>query len=171
LTFEDFELNLKLFEAVQSLRRPLLDAFFYYFAFLGSGWVLLVLLPLLYRFRRKKLKPLLTALLLETAAVVALKELLNQPRPPVLFKNLEPLFDLKWRSFPSGDAAMAFTIAVVLSEGERPLVKVLLYAYAFLIAFERVYAGVHFPLDVLAGALIGATIGKLTLLIYNKWGR
>jgi len=171
LSVEELPLNFELFLLLQKLRHPALDELFRYLSLLGSGWAVLPLAVWTYFYRRRKLLPLLTALLLETLAVTALKSLIHAPRPPVYFPELEPLFNLRWRSFPSGDAAMAFTVACVMAEGESRKVKLLWCLYALTVAFGRVYAGVHFPLDVAAGALLGVTIGKLTIYLYNKRGR
>ncbi len=168
MIIEDFSLNTELFRIVNSARSPLLDTFFYYFSFLGSGWVILPLLLFLYFRARDRIKPLLSALALETAIVLLLKTFLNQPRPASLLEDVNLMFPLYWRSFPSGDTAMAFTIASVLSHRSPLWLRILLYAYAALIGYGRIYAGVHFPLDVLAGALIGIGSGKLTLYLYNR---
>jgi len=69
-------------------------------------------------------------------------------------------------SFPSSHAAFAWALAVVLSVKE-PRWRWGLYVFASLISFSRVYLGVHFPIDVVAGAFIGWGIGRLFLFIVN----
>jgi undecaprenyl-diphosphatase len=61
-------------------------------------------------------------------------------------------------SFPSGHAASSFACATVLA-AFAPALRVPLFLLAAAIAWSRVYVGVHFPLDVLAGALWGVAIG------------
>jgi membrane-associated phospholipid phosphatase len=66
-------------------------------------------------------------------------------------------------SFPSGHAGTAFAMATVLlgwARALRPawrrrLVRASIASLAVLVALQRVYAGAHFPLDVLAGAVVG----------------
>ncbi|MDP9285952.1 MAG: phosphatase PAP2 family protein [Actinomycetota bacterium] len=61
-------------------------------------------------------------------------------------------------SFPAGHAATAFAGAVVLSVVAPRLAPAFL-GLAVLIAISRVYVGVHYPTDVLAGAVLGALVG------------
>lgn len=63
-------------------------------------------------------------------------------------------------SFPSGHATIAFAMAVILSHKE-PRFGWLFYTLAVLIALSRVYLGVHYPLDVFFGALLGWGIGRI----------
>lgn len=58
------------------------------------------------------------------------------------------------RSFPSGHASMACAGAYALAR-VWPEARMVLWTLAALIGFSRIYVGVHYPLDVLAGALIG----------------
>lgn len=82
-----------------------------------------------------------------------LKPLIARPRPTNLLSDF---------SFPSGHATIAFAMAVVLSAYE-PKFRWLFYALAVCISFSRIYIGVHYPLDVLSGALLGWGIGVLML--------
>lgn len=61
-------------------------------------------------------------------------------------------------SFPSGHAATSFACAALLAAVE-PRLRIPLYVLAALIAFSRLEAGVHFPLDVLAGSVLGLVLG------------
>jgi undecaprenyl-diphosphatase len=72
-------------------------------------------------------------------------------------------------SFPSGHAASSFACAVVLA-AFVPRFAVAFYVLAALIAFSRLYVGVHFPLDVLAGAVLGILTGKGLLALRARLG-
>jgi undecaprenyl-diphosphatase len=61
-------------------------------------------------------------------------------------------------SFPSGHATTSFACAATLARFAPRNVVALLYLLAALISFSRVYVGVHYPLDVLAGAALGLVV-------------
>ena len=70
----------------------------------------------------------------------------------------------KW-SFPSNHAANSFAFATVLSYFyERK--KIILFLSASLIAYSRVYVGVHYPLDIIFGALTGYILSWIVLSIW-----
>jgi undecaprenyl-diphosphatase len=73
-------------------------------------------------------------------------------------------------SFPSGHAATSFACATVLSH-YAPRLRVPLFALATLIAFSRVYNGMHYPTDVLAGALLGVLTALLLLAAVRRRSR
>ena len=70
----------------------------------------------------------------------------------------------KW-SFPSNHAANSFAFATVLSYFYDKN-KIILFSIASAIAFSRVYVGVHYPMDIFFGGLIGYTISWVILSIW-----
>jgi undecaprenyl-diphosphatase len=98
------------------------------------------------------------AILLAESMSGALKLWVERDRPPVSRPVPEPLLEApSTYSFPSGHATVAFACATVLSLAV-PRLRWPLFALAALIAFSRVYVGVHYPGDVLAGAALGILI-------------
>jgi undecaprenyl-diphosphatase len=65
-------------------------------------------------------------------------------------------------SFPSGHTATSFACATVLC-ALAPRFRVAFVALAAAIAYSRLYDGVHYPLDVLAGAVLGTLVGATAL--------
>lgn len=74
-------------------------------------------------------------------------------------------------SFPSSHATNHFAIAVflicVFYSRWKPILPIGLF-WAFIISFAQVYVGVHYPIDVTTGALLGITIGFLCSKIFKK---
>jgi undecaprenyl-diphosphatase len=70
-------------------------------------------------------------------------------------------------SFPSTHATFAFAFATVIAYEKRRW-KWWVYTLAVCIALSRVYLGVHYPLDIVAGALLGWVIGRLALWMSRK---
>ena len=107
--------------------------------------------------------------LVTTGAILTLKHSFKRERPYNKLKNIkrrgkDPFIDRY--SFPSGHTAFAFSNAGLLSlrYNDKPLLIAGLYSYAFAVGFGRVYLGVHYPSDVLAGAIVGT---GSALLIYS----
>jgi membrane-associated phospholipid phosphatase len=103
---------------------------------------------------------LLTSASVWTADLVALalKQAFERPRPSVGIPQADPLLRAAGWSMPSGHAATAFAGAVALTYiWRRGWPAFFLLALA--IAYSRVYVGVHYPGDVLAGAALGAAVG------------
>ena len=74
------------------------------------------------------------------------------------------------RSFPSGHSAAAIAFATGAARWV-PAAGAPLYALATVVAYSRVHTGVHFPGDVIAGSVIGLTIGNLTAgALASRWG-
>jgi len=131
----------------------------------GGLWLLLALVG--WAARRMKAAAVwqvILALILALVVVnVAAKPLADRSRPYELDAAVRvvggrPLSS----SFPSGHTASAFAAAVALSRG-WPGGAGAWWTLAVLMALSRVYAGVHFPTDVAAGALIGYLCGCLVV--------
>ena len=87
-----------------------------------------------------------------------LKAWTDRDRPPLANPDPEPLVRLPATgSFPSGHATVAFACATVIALAV-PRLAPPLFALATLIAWSRVYVGVHYPLDALAGAALGVAL-------------
>ena len=72
-------------------------------------------------------------------------------------------------SFPSGHSASAAAFAVAVGD-LLPAHRMPLRAAASMVAFSRVYTGVHYPSDVLVGAAVGALLGRLASLTVRRLG-
>lgn len=121
--------------------------------------------------RRDPLPALLTLLAVAVAdlAATGLKLLTDRPRPYVAHPEQEPLARATLElSLPSGHAATSFAAAVVLSRFLPRWAVVPAFALAALVASSRVYVGVHYPTDVLLGALLGAAVG-FAVLSAARW--
>ena len=122
--------------------------------------------------RRLPLTFLAAAVATGAASLVAhvLKEAFDRPRPPVADPGLGSLTPLPDNpSFPSGHSATAFaaaTAVAILSPRSRPAAL----AIAAAVGLSRIYLRVHFPIDVLAGA-IGAGLGAICALAVLRFAR
>jgi undecaprenyl-diphosphatase len=87
-----------------------------------------------------------------------LRQWIGRDRPPLVYPEPRPLVHLPHSgSFPSGHASAAFASATVIACASRRL-AVPAYVLAAAIAWSRVYVGVHWPLDVIGGAVLGTLV-------------
>lgn len=99
-----------------------------------------------------------------------LKPVFNRPRPYLTYPDLrtpngkmedDPL------SFPSGHAVVSFAAATALAD-YNPSLALGAYGLAALISYSRMYNGLHYPSDLVAGALLGVGVGKFTRWSLNQ---
>ncbi len=171
------------------LSNPLFDAFMPFITDRAVPLLIPVLLFIFWQDRKKALIALilsLTALALSDGLSNILKHHFERPRP---FVSMTDILVLAGRgksfSMPSAHAANTTSVATVLiymlsrlrstraslSSSASSLVTVLsgyLVVVAFTIAFSRVYIGVHYPSDVLAGMATGILTGLFIILVFAK---
>jgi undecaprenyl-diphosphatase len=93
----------------------------------------------------------------------ALKTVVDVDRPPLHHGSPNPLVHVPAdHSFPSGHAATSFAAALILASS-APRRAWLFYVLAAAIGFSRIYVGVHYPSDVLGGALLGLLVATALL--------
>ena len=144
------------------------------------GIIAVVVLTVVYVLaRNRSLLPVAAAAVAAGAAWVlanVAKVVADRPRPyEVMADAVLRQQPAHGNSFPSSHTAVTLAIAIVLVPFlARPLAAAGI-AYAVLVGCSRVYLGVHYPLDVLAGAGIGMAVGGVTLLalrtLFRRAGR
>jgi undecaprenyl-diphosphatase len=92
------------------------------------------------------------------------KNLVDRTRPFVAHPEIDPLYVVHSSSFPAGHAATSFAGATLLSY-VAPRGTPLFVVLATAIGLSRVYDGVHYPSDVLAGAAIGVAVGGAAVAV------
>ena len=145
-----------------TLRTPALSALLCPFTKMGHAGILWIAVSLLLlipkRTRRAGILALGSMLLGFLVSNVLIKPLVGRVRPWLVVEGLTALVaERDPASFPSGHAACAFAACCAWAgEARKKWQKALLLLPAAVMAFSRLYVGVHFPSDVLVGALIGA---------------
>lgn len=163
-------LDRELFLAIHNfIRSPLIDGFALFISGVGSFGIVWFLGGLWLYFKEEMednqlfFLPILLALGSSIVLVeFVLKPLISRVRPSVAFGLLVGDTAAFGSSFPSAHATLAFAGATVLSARE-PRLKTILYVIAVLISVSRIYLGVHYPSDIIAGAVLGFGIGRIAL--------
>jgi len=100
-----------------------------------------------------------------------MRDWIGRRRPPLVYPEPKPLVHVPHSgAFPSGHAATAFACATVLACWDRRL-AVPAFVLAAAIAWSRVYVGVHWPLDVLGGAVLGVLVAIALLRLLRALRR
>jgi len=97
--------------------------------------------------------------------VQSLKRLMSRERPYKIIKQLHTFgIELRDYSFPSGHTTASFSLATTLAVN-LPKLAVIVLLLALVIGMSRIYLGVHYPTDVVAGIILGI-FASLTIHIY-----
>ena len=162
----DDKLFLKIFK---DNRRGYFKSFMKLMSRLGDGYVWAFLYFSFYMFRIKY------AILYFARAAAAvficifvflyIKSFFSRMRPYKKHDKIPIMYPPDKHSFPSGHTMVGFAIS--FSVGSYSFGSaILFYTIASLIAFSRVYVGLHYPLDVICGIVLGSVIGMLTNMAF-----
>ena len=163
--------NQSLFAVINAIGPATSDALWANVTLVGDATVGFALCLLLWRRRPDLLWAAAFVALLGTLWVHGLKPLFDSPRPPGVLGEavhvIGPAY--KAHSFPSGHATTAFAIGGLffLGIGSAPL-RVFIIALATTAALSRSVVGVHWPLDILAGAFGGWLAAVLGIYLAGK---
>ncbi|HVG92819.1 MAG TPA: phosphatase PAP2 family protein [Planctomycetota bacterium] len=181
---------LDIHRGLHALDSPMLDGYLRWTNELGSGFVLVtvvglcVALGLSFRSSLRGLAQAGLAIALSTLVTHLIKGWLDHPRPGRVFATGFADGDLvlafgtpvREQAFPSGHTATAFALALLVSAWatdirstpRRWFVRTLVFLLAGSTALARVYGGVHFPTDVISGAIVGLLCAMLALRLVRR---
>ncbi len=163
-------MDFQLLYAIQAMHSPVLDqiilALTKVMGGIGQFWLILAVILLIpKKTRRCGIAMFVSYVLVLLVGHVVLKDLIARPRPCHIDQTVALLVERPTSfSCPSTHTAWAFAAAVsVLWHNRKAGIAVLVCAV--LIGFSRMYLFVHFPTDVLFGAVLGAVLAAITCYI------
>jgi undecaprenyl-diphosphatase len=126
----------------------------------GAFVIVLFAIPLWLRGLRGATFDVLLLLGVTLVVVEAMKFLIGRPRPCDALAGVRTLATFPCSAeldpaFPSGHASRAFAVASLLAIRFRWWVRIPAVAFAILVGISRVYLGLHWPSDILGGAIVG----------------
>ena len=164
-----FDKSIVLF--VTSFRLPFLDLVFKGITYLGSFIFVLFFISSLFLWHEKKrewILPFWFGLGLAAFLTFVIKMMILRPRPEVI-GVIALVTSTTLYSFPSGHSSTAFSALPVMDIG-FPKLKYLWIIIAVLVALSRLYLGMHYLSDIIAGAVLGYYCGYLMIKLKNrKW--
>ncbi len=157
-----------LFRLINDHHNAVGDVLFGIVSGLGDGLVVALLCTLLMLFRLRPGVAALAAFAVSGLIAQLLKRMFDMPRPPAVLANVHVLGDrLTAHSFPSGHAtSCGVMVLLAFLIWKRSDWRAWAMSCLFLLAaYGRIYGGVHFPLDVIAGLAIGMG----TMWLFWQW--
>ena len=171
----------------ETVRQGWLNPLVEFYTTLGNGgllWIVLSLALLCWRPTRKVGAASLLALAIGFLALLALllgalctnvvlKNLVQRPRPYTAVEGLIPLLTSgDPNSFPSGHTCAAFAAGLAWAGTcSARWARIAAVVSAVCMGLSRLYVGVHYPSDVLAGALVGSLAALAALALARRWER
>lgn len=159
----------------ESVRHPMLDSLMIFITTLGDGgmiWIgatILLLIP-----KKTRNIGMMSAAALLGSLIInnnLIKNIVQRPRPFVTFTDLQIIIPTPSEySFPSGHTSSSFAAAAVFYRYLPKKAGVPSVILAGLIGFSRLYVGVHYPTDVIAGVIMGILLSYLAEFLVTFLG-
>lgn len=156
----------------ESVRNPMLDSLMKFITALGNGgmiWIGATILLLIPKKTRKI--GMMSAVALLGSLIInnnIIKNIVQRPRPFVTFTDLQIIIPTPSEySFPSGHTSSSFAAAAVFYRHLPKKLGLPSVILAGLIGFSRLYVGVHYPTDVIAGVIMGILLSYLAEFLVN----
>ena len=156
----------------ESVRSPILDNIMIFITSLGNGgmiWIAATIVLLIPKKTRKA--GIMSAVALLGSLIInnnIVKNIVQRPRPFVTFTDLQIIIPTPSEfSFPSGHTSSSFAAAAVFYRHLPKKLGLPAVILAGLIGFSRLYVGVHYPTDVIAGVLMGILLSYLAEYLVN----
>ena len=157
----------------ENIRNTILDSIMVFITTLGDKgyiWIAATILLLIPKKTRKV--GMMSAIALLGSLIInneIIKNLVKRPRPFVTFTDLQIIIPTPSQySFPSGHTSSSFAAAAVFYRHLPKKLGIPSVVLAGLIGFSRLYVGVHYPTDVLAGVVMGIFLSYLAEFLVNS---
>ncbi len=154
-----------------AFKSEFLDLIFIFFAKYSGYFLIIFLFFFLFKdFKKYKFLPVLALFsgFFSRYGVVELIRFFSHRNRPFIEDNVSSLVEhASTSSFPSGHAAFFFALSTVVFLYNKK-VGCLFFAISFLIGFSRIASGIHWPLDILIGSLIGVLVGWFSFFVFKK---
>jgi undecaprenyl-diphosphatase len=137
----------------------------------GAIWFLAALVLFILNrpgYRRTAILLVVTMIVVDRVFAHYMGEVFDRPRPYMAMDNIRQL-GVHWTSgsFPSGHAHSVWVAAIIIGSRWHKL-RWPLVVFALLTCYSRPYFGMHYPIDTLAGALLGVAAGGLAVFINSR---
>lgn len=165
---------------IEQIRNLYLDYVFLSLFLASNVFIIFFLLSSIFLFKREQRKymfSLILVVLSSTAISYIIKSIIQRARPfqegiisvfYPLFYFMRDNFNTWNSSFPSFHAMIMFSVLPIINKGFRKY-NYLWLIFAVLVSFSRIYFGVHYLSDIIAGAAIGYFIGYIAVLIEERY--
>lgn len=166
--FDDYFINI----FNKRIKNSYFDKIMYYITNIGGAISSTVISAILILFGEEEIRflgiELLVAIIFSQFFVQIFKRILGRQRPYKVLNDINTFgIDMKDYSFPSGHTTASFCMATIISIN-YPQLLTFAVLFAFLIGISRIYLGVHFPSDVLAGSMLGV-VSAFIVHYYFQW--
>jgi len=160
-------LDIQIFQFINNLtgRNILIDNFFIFITIFGN---LLLFLIILFTKNKKLILKSILGYILVRVVDLGINLIYYRPRPFITQEVNLLISQKSTASFPSGHAMLAFSFAQLFYFYNKKY-GVVAYLLAFLVAFSRIYVGVHYPLDTFVGIALGIGIAFTVKYLFEKY--